>query len=277
MIFMQFDGHVHSPFCPHGTSDSFEAYIEKAISLGLKGMTFTEHAPLPEGFHDPTPDQDSGMKLEHLEPYIKTLQQLKLKYETKLTIKIGLEVDYIEGYERETEEFLSEWGHVLDDAIISVHFLKFADDYFCLDFSPDMFADMVRAAGSLENVYETYYATVKKAILSDLGRYKPKRIGHITLIHKFKQQFVPHRDFSLNIRQLLDLIQQKNYELDYNGAGFSKPLCGEAYPPAWVVNEAVKRGIPLIYGSDAHSVKGLGQGFDRLFLKQKTTFPTLIR
>ena len=28
---MKIDGHVHTPFCPHGSSDLFEQYIEKAI------------------------------------------------------------------------------------------------------------------------------------------------------------------------------------------------------------------------------------------------------
>jgi len=37
------DGHVHSPYCPHGSKDSFELYIESALKLGLKEITFTEH------------------------------------------------------------------------------------------------------------------------------------------------------------------------------------------------------------------------------------------
>ena len=28
---MKKDGHIHTPFCPHGSTDSFEQYIEKAI------------------------------------------------------------------------------------------------------------------------------------------------------------------------------------------------------------------------------------------------------
>ena len=25
------DGHIHSPYCPHGTNDSLDAYVEKAL------------------------------------------------------------------------------------------------------------------------------------------------------------------------------------------------------------------------------------------------------
>ncbi|HHY21833.1 MAG TPA: PHP domain-containing protein, partial [Bacilli bacterium] len=54
------DGHVHTPFCPHGSKDELEEYVLRAIELGLTGLTFTEHAPLPLSFEDPTPEQDSA-------------------------------------------------------------------------------------------------------------------------------------------------------------------------------------------------------------------------
>ena len=34
------DGHVHSPYCPHGSNDSFEKYITEAITKGIKEITF---------------------------------------------------------------------------------------------------------------------------------------------------------------------------------------------------------------------------------------------
>lgn len=268
-----FDGHVHTPFCPHGSSDSIEAYIEKAIDLGLHGLTFTEHAPLPLNFTDPVPDQDSAMKVDDMESYIHTLTRLKKKYANHLSIQIGLEVDYIVDFEKETREFLTKWGKYLDDAILSVHFLRFRDEYFCLDFSPEMFAQIVDTAGSLQAVYDTYYETVKRSILANLGKYKPKRIGHITLVRKFQKQFPSKENNENDILEILDLMKKNGYELDYNSAGLKKPLCKEAYPSAWIVNEAVKRGIRLVYGSDAHSANELWQGYHQLFLYEKTTLP----
>ena len=37
------DGHIHSPYCPHGTGDPFELYVERALEIGLEEITFTEH------------------------------------------------------------------------------------------------------------------------------------------------------------------------------------------------------------------------------------------
>ena len=74
------DGHIHTHFCPHGTKDSFREYIEKAISLGFKEISFTEHAPLPDGFIDTTPTHDSAMSAEQLELYFAEIQSHKEKY-----------------------------------------------------------------------------------------------------------------------------------------------------------------------------------------------------
>jgi histidinol-phosphatase (PHP family) len=51
-------------------------------------------------------------------------------------------------------------------------------------------------------------------------------------------------------------------EIDLNAAGLFKPDCQEIYPPSWILLEAIQRKIPLVYGSDAHSVQGVGQGFE---------------
>ena len=42
------DGHVHSHYCPHGSNDGFEEYLECAINRGIEEITFTEHMTMPE-------------------------------------------------------------------------------------------------------------------------------------------------------------------------------------------------------------------------------------
>jgi histidinol-phosphatase (PHP family) len=261
---MKSDSHIHSPFCPHGSNDRFEDYIKRALQLGLREMTFTEHAPLPAEFLDPTPDQDSGMNPVHLMDYIEELSLLKDSYKNQILIKIGLEVDFIEGFENETKTLLDQIGPYLDDSILSVHFIKIHKNYHCIDFSPDMFADIAKKAGSVDEVYERYFTAVEKSIAANLGKYKPRRIGHLTLVHKFQHQFPSTRSFDQRIYELLDQIQANEYELDYNGAGQVKPLCKEPYPPERFAKYAQQKGIPLIYGSDAHQAADLGQGYEAL-------------
>lgn len=273
---MYYDGHVHTPFCPHGSADTFEMYIETAISLGIKGITFTEHAPLPINFKDPAPAKDSAMRYADLNDYFQKLQDLKKTYKNYLEIKTGLEIDFIEGYEQETEKLLREVWQELDDAILSVHFLQIDGRFYCMDYDENVFGEIVKESGSLSSVYQKYFNAVKKSVTHPFHNNQPLRIGHITLAKKFQKLFPPNFSYKEDVNDILVNISERGMSLDYNGAGVVKPFCHEPYPSDWIVKEAQKRKIPLVYGSDAHSAKGLGQGFERLVPFAKLTSPLLL-
>ena len=266
------DGHVHTSYCPHGTDEPVSAYIEQAIELGYKEITFTEHAPLPEGFMDPAPAHDSSMPIEQLHSYIEEMTRYKQEYQEKITINLGLEVDYIEGWEQETTKFLNEVGPYLDDAVLSVHFLKNRDRWFCLDYSETEFEYMIQHYQTIERLYHAYFHTLQKSIYSDLGRFKPKRIGHISLITKFKKKFPCNLHLNAQLQPILALIKEYGYELDVNTAGLFKPLCGEIYPPLSIIQTARNMGISLCYGSDAHHPADLGRGMDVLLREKLLTY-----
>lgn len=254
---LKYDGHVHTPFCPHGTKDALNRYCEQAIKLGLSGLSFTEHAPLPDGFIDPSPTQDSAMSKEQLYTYIEHVQSIQSQYNKELKIGIGLEVDFIEGFEDQTSALLNEVGPLLTDSILSVHFLNHKNSFYCMDYSPEIFLDIAQAVGSVDAVHHLYYQSVLQSINANLGTYKPNRIGHITLANKFQKRIPPTQSFDKEINDILQAIQTNGYSLDYNVAGIRKPLCKESYPPPEVLKQAIKMEIPLVFGSDAHQAKEL--------------------
>ncbi len=271
------DGHIHSPLCPHGTADPFEAYVEWFIDHKTEEITFTEHAPLPEGFIDTVPTQDSGMEREQLQEYFRKLNKLKRDYDKFIKINIGLEIDYIEGFEKETTHFLNEYGPLLDDSILSVHFIYTGDKHYCIDYSDSYFGEIANSIGNADDVYDYYYRTLHQAIQADLGPYKPRRIGHITLARKFQLKYPPPLHAEKEEASILKAVKKHGYALDYNGAGTAKPFCKEPYPYGSLIEKAIKLGIPLVYGSDAHQVKDLGQGFDQLHPNAVLMKPSSIR
>jgi histidinol-phosphatase (PHP family) len=264
MLYMIHDGHIHTPYCPHGSTDSLQSYVEEAVRNGFQRLTFTEHAPLPEGFQDPVPDQDSAMRKKDLPYYIGEIQKLKQFYRKDIEILTGLEIDFIEGYEAQTADFLREIGPELDDAVLSVHFLRSGSGYTCLDFDEHAFRHLKEYFGSLENLYSDYYRTVRKSITSDLGAYKPKRIGHITLVRKFQKLFPRTFDDTKMIRDVLGTAAAEGCSLDINTAGLRKRHCREIYPPLPFVKEAASRGIPLTFGSDAHQSGDVGADYEQI-------------
>jgi histidinol-phosphatase (PHP family) len=206
------------------------------------------------------------MSQAELSSYLEMGQRLKRTYKDRIEIKLGLEVDYIPGFEVETRYLLSQVGSGLDDALLSVHFLEGKGGWRCVDHSPEDFEDgLISVYGSVEAVHRAYWLTVKQAILADLGPYKPKRISHLSLCHKFQLRYPLQnpKQFRPEVLEILDLIGAAPFELDLNAAGLFKPDCREVYPAPWIIQEALKRGIPFVYGSDTHSVKGVGQGFEK--------------
>jgi len=251
------DTHVHTPYCPHGSTDLMEQYVKKAIEKGIVEMTFTEHAPLP--IPDTAPTKDSAMKKEDVYEYLKEGKGLKAKYQEKIKINIGFEIDYIEGYEQETQLFLEQYPEAVEHSILSVHFLKLADGtYFCIDYSKDSFVKKGQEVG-FHTLYSIYASTVKKALSLPYGQLTPKKIGHLNLIHKFQKayQYTDKIDWT----ELLKLAKENGYRLDYNFAGIDKEYYQQTYPNQFIIEQAEELGLELETGSDAHKSEEIGRHF----------------
>lgn len=259
------DGHVHSHYCPHGSNDSFEEYLTKAIELGIEEITFTEHMTMPEGLVLYGIDKEflssAAPNIEEMKKYLKEASYYKEKYKDKIKINVGLEIDYVEGYEEKIKKMLDSYGEYLDEGILSVHFLRLDDGYHCLDMSVDDFGNIAKTLGGVDKVYDKYFETLIKSMDADLGMYKPKRIGHPTLVRIFNAKYPITYDNEELIDRVINKIKEKEYEIDYNTAGLRKPYCNETYPSGIFLDKVIKNNINMVKGSDAHSAKDVGKGF----------------
>lgn len=269
------DGHSHTEFCPHGSGDDVELMIQKAIRLGFESYSVTEHAPLPSAFKEEYAGQKTGyteasMAMNDLPAYFKKIQRMQDKYGAQIHINVGFEVDFLPHHVQWTRDFLNEYGPQTTDNVLSVHFMQGADNRFwCVD---DTLADfekgLLKHAENGQSLYRQYFRAVTEAVNADLGPYAPKRIGHITLIRKFQDYFGLPRGYDAQTLQvitgLLKAIKQQDDELDYNAAGLYKEFCNETYPDAATLKQAQLMQIPLVYGSDAHSIKEVGHGYHTL-------------
>ncbi|WP_047375578.1 histidinol-phosphatase HisJ [Exiguobacterium sp. ZOR0005] len=270
MIDFTHDGHIHTPFCPHGSRDALEAYVAAARARGLKTITFTEHAPFPKRFTDPVPDQDSAMALDVLPRYLDAIQQLKQSYAGELDIRVGLEIDFVPGFAEETISLLEPYAAALDETILSQHFLLIEDEYFPVDFSLETFDVLVERLGSFEAVVRAYYESLEAGLKFEWERLNVKRIGHLDLPIKYEKQYVWEREHVKDVeKRLLRTIQAHGFGLDLNTAGLRKVDCGRVYAEA-VATEAITLGIPLVLGSDAHVAMDVGRNFEDI--QKKATF-----
>ncbi len=269
---MKRDGHTHTEYCPHGTVEDVELLIQKALQLGFKEYSITEHAPLPkeilqEAGGDLAVFTTGGMALNDVNHYFKRMDHLRAKYRAEIRLHIGFEVDFFEHYIAWTTDFLNEYGSRTDDSILSVHFLPGTDGLRGIDYSPrDYQEGIVAHAGSFQNAQVRYYQMILQSLTTDLGPYKPKRLGHLSLCQKFQHFFSEDNHFSEEARALVTEIlvkmKENTYELDLNTAGLYKEFCQEYYPPKWLLAQAKNLKIPLVYGSDSHDLQDVGRSYD---------------
>jgi len=270
---MKRDGHTHSAYCGHGSGEPTEALIERAIALGFERYAVTEHAPLPPTFFAQlpyAPDVSATLQLDPaaLDAYLADMHRLKARYARHVRIDVGFELDYLPGFEGWTRAFLDRVGPWIDDAVLSVHFLPVQDTWRGIDLTPEELEGEVLPFYDGFNAFQlAYYATLDRALDADLGLYKPRRLAHLTLPRKFWRRVAPQPDdgpqVAAAVALLLHRVRAAGYALDHNLSGLDKPHCGEPYPPDPLVRQARRLGIPLVYGSDAHSVAEVGRHWAR--------------
>ncbi|MFD1318960.1 histidinol-phosphatase HisJ [Loigolactobacillus zhaoyuanensis] len=273
---MKKDGHSHTEFCPHGSGDDVELMIRKAIKFGFTEYSITEHAPLPPDFQqdyagDPTGLTEAAMALNDLPAYFKKCRQMQTKYRDQLKINIGFELDFLPSQLAWTKDFWAEYGPQTQDNVLSVHFMQgAAAKFWCVD---DTLADFKTGLldnqnGDAQALYGQYLQALLAAAQTDLGPAAPMRLGHMTLIKKFQDYFnLPIKFNATNlalVTQLFSVLKQRHFALDLNTAGLYKPYCNETYPYSDLISQAEIAGVPLVYGSDAHSIVEVSHAYHQV-------------
>jgi histidinol-phosphatase (PHP family) len=271
-IFLKKDGHTHTHYCPHGSIESVEKYIMQAIKQGFTDYSITEHAPLPTAFLKSAAGEQyaidtAGMRIEDVPTYLTEMHDLKKKYASQINIHVGFEIDYAPGFEDWTSAFLNEFGPQTDDNILSLHFLQGHGGWRAIDYCPEDYKEgIVEYYRGFQEAQNAYLSLLLQSIKADLGPYKPKRIGHITLCNKFERYFDEPTAFNeigeSYLKEILQEMQQRQLSLDLNVAGLAKPYCLQTYPPLPIVEQAKQLGINIVFGSDAHKSYEVGRYYD---------------
>ena len=232
---MRVDLHNHTPRCNHADGSPKE-YIERAIELGIDIYGFSEHAPMDF-------DKKYRLSFDDMTLYEREVLDLKNRYEDQIKILLGYEVDYMPQHIDDRVLKSS-----VDYLIGSVHFL----DRWGFD-NPEFIGEY--KSRDIDTIWIDYFSAVEDMAKSGLFDI----VGHFDLIKVFK--YLPSGDIRLLARDALKAIKKSNMTLEINSAGLRKPI-GEVYPSRCLLEEAYAIGIPITFGSDAHSVDQVGYGYE---------------
>lgn len=238
---MYSDCHVHTSFS--GDSDTPpREQIEKAISLGMKRICFTDH-------HDHEVESDIDFELD-IPAYLADMDRLKGEYADRIEISVGIEL----GLQLRIADYLEELTgkYPFDFVIGSIHFIDGLDPYY-----PEYFEMHGK------NAYRRYFEVTLKRI----ERIKCwDSLGHLDYIVRYGAPFgltYSYGEYADVIDPVLMRVISDGKALECNTGGLSRGL-SEPNPCTDILKRYRELGGELVtIGSDAHSPDTLGYAFER--------------
>ena len=230
-----YESHCHTPLCKHAFGEP-EEYAAVALARGFKGITFTCHSPLPDGF-----SANVRMAPGQFDDYIGMIAATREAFAGRLDVRLGLESDFYPGVEPWLEKLHARvpLSHVLG----SIHYQ--VADYRKLFYTGDVF--------SYQKLYFEHLALSAESGLFDT-------LAHPDLIKNESPADWDFQRLCPVIERALDRIAATGVAMELNTSGVQKDL-PEMNPSPSQLALMHERGIPVVIGADAHVPERVGDGY----------------
>lgn len=230
-----YESHCHTPLCKHAFGEPDE-YAAVALARGFKGITFTCHCPLPDGF-----SASVRMAPEQFDDYVAMITATRAAFAGRLDVRLGLESDFYPGIEPWLEKLHARvpLSHVLG----SIHYQ--VSDY-----------RKVFYTGDVHTYQQLYYEHL--ALSAESGLFDT--LAHPDLIKNESPADWNFERMRPCIESALDRIAATGVAMELNTSGVQKALPEMNPSPAQLVLMR-ERGIPVVIGADAHVPERVGDGY----------------
>ena len=252
---MKVNYHTHSHYCDG--KGELRDYVEYALAHGFTHLGFSGHAPVPFAttfsIHD-----------DEYDDYCREVRQLQQEFADRLTIRLGLEIDYIPGLIEDFQPLIQQGG--LDYVIGSVHIVA----------NPEMPVDDPNALWFIDGSrYETYDeglmrlfgGDIKKGVTTFfrqtnemIERNRPTIVGHFDKIVMHNRDRYFHYDepwFLSLVGETVELIREVGSIAEINTRGIYKGRHYDYYPAKRTIQAMNEKRIPVVVSTDAHEPSNL--------------------
>jgi histidinol-phosphatase (PHP family) len=253
--------HTHTVFCDG--KDSPEAMAAGAIEKGFDILGFSAHAlyPFADLWHVPA---------RRYGEYTEVITALKAKYQGRMEILIGFEVDFLPPFCVPDRATFAALG--ADYIIGSVHYLTregIDGGWFGIDASIAEVAQGIAAlfGGDGKKAVQEYFAREREMF----ARCDFDIAGHIDLVRKrngtlrFFDETEPW--YQREIEATAKAASDAGVIVEINTGGIGRGAMNDVYPSADFLRLLRKYNVPVTINSDAHAAPQLDAAFD--FAKQR--------
>ncbi|MDL2229780.1 histidinol-phosphatase [Treponema sp. OttesenSCG-928-L16] len=242
--------HIHSNFCDG--SDSIEVICGSAYEKGLESLGFSSHAPLPK---DSGLESSWHMRCGRLDEYIDAVLEARERWQGKMRIYLGLEVDYIRDIIGPSDSLYRR--KEFDYIIGAVHYIIPPDGSspFTVDGPPEeLYRDRdLHFNGNGEALAEAYWDAVEEM----LGAGGFDILAHFDLIKKNNSRDILFqsrgtRYLNRSAAAADKAARHKGFVLEVNTGGLNRGKTSDPYPSSLLLKRFSEQGIPVSISADAH-------------------------
>lgn len=244
------DFHLHTPYCGHAEG-AITQYIDTAIAVGLSEICFTEHV---YRYYLPLSQRkrywDWGIDEARLMRYCAELKEMQELYRGQITIRIGLEADYIDGADEQLAPIISAFPY--DFILGSIHCIPRISWHHLSN----------NTVGNPSLIYREYFKLACAAAESGLFQ----SIAHIDFIWRYIPWPVSATfEIFADIARFVQCAKQHEASIEINSNGYiwsqEHPAIGS--DPFEVLIENIRSaGATITIGSDAHKPDFVAKAFD---------------
>lgn len=230
-----YDSHMHTPLCKHAWGEP-EEYAAQALKSGLKGIIFTCHCPMPEGFWPSVRMSDS-----EFDTYVSMVQRTADAYRGQLDVRLGLESEFFPGHEKWIAKLhqRADFDYILG----AVHWQ-----------SKEYLAKF--ESGTIENFRRIYFEHLAQS--AESGLYDC--LAHPDLVKNYHPDSWCFAIIKKNVNSVLDRIAATGVAMELNTSGLNKSYA-EMNPGNEMLRMMAERKIPVVLGSDSHKAVRVGEHF----------------
>ena len=260
--------HTHTTFCDG--KDDIETCCRAAFRKGLVSLGFSAHAPISKKTGIQT---EWNLREDRLQEYIEEVHAAKKRWEGKLPVYLGLEVDYIDKLMGPADSDYREMN--LDYIIGSVHYLAPSKgELFTVDGPAEELDQGIKEGydGDPKAAVEAYYDA--EAAMIRAGGFDV--LGHPDLIKKNTMAplfngtggrsaglFSEEDEFySKKISMIAGLMAGRGVPAEVNTGGINRGKIKDCYPSLRFLKLLGEQNVPMVINADAHRAEDLDGHYD---------------
>ncbi|MDR0302658.1 MAG: histidinol-phosphatase [Treponema sp.] len=249
--------HTHTTFCDG--KDDIETMCRAAFEKKLCAIGLSAHAPITKKTGI---ESDWNLKDDKFEEYVEQVLAAKKRWQGKLEVLLGFEVDYIKGLRSALD---SDITAVNPDYLIgSVHYLIPSNGAkpFTVDGHSEEFLQGLNEGfgGDAQALMHSYYDALAEMIA--LGGFEI--LGHADLIKKNShgKNYWPEESELCRQKEIAHTTGEAGIIAEVNTGGINRKKINETYPSVTFLRFFRENNVPVIITADAHRAEHIDGNYD---------------